>query len=41
MTGHDRGHGPSISAAGMHRCRLFAVLGITSTVLIAEFDTHA
>ncbi|MCA0331961.1 MAG: cation diffusion facilitator family transporter [Actinobacteria bacterium] len=36
MTGHDHSHGPSISAGGMHRKRLLIVLGITSTVLVAE-----
>jgi cobalt-zinc-cadmium efflux system protein len=36
MSGHDHSHGPSISAGGMHRRRLLAVLGITSTVLVAE-----
>ena len=29
-------HGPSVSAGGMHRGRLLTVLGITSTVLVAE-----
>ncbi len=36
MSGHDHSHGPSISAGGMHRKRLLIVLGITSTVLVAE-----
>jgi cobalt-zinc-cadmium efflux system protein len=36
MSDHGHSHGPSISAGGMHRGRLLTVLGITSTVLIAE-----
>ena len=36
MSGHDHSHGPTISAGGMHRRRLLAVLGITFTVLVAE-----
>lgn len=36
MSGHDHSHGPSISAGGLHRKRLLIVLGITSTVLVAE-----
>lgn len=36
MGDHGHSHGPSISAGGMHRGRLLAVLGITSTVLVAE-----
>ena len=36
MSGHDHSHGPSISAGGMHRKRLLIVLGVTSTVLVAE-----
>jgi len=36
MSDHGHSHGPSISAGGMHRGRLLAVLGITSTVLVAE-----
>jgi cobalt-zinc-cadmium efflux system protein len=36
MSGHDHSHGPSISAGGRHRKRLLIVLGITSTVLVAE-----
>lgn len=34
--GHGHSHGPSISAGGLHRKRLLIVLGITSTVLVAE-----
>jgi cobalt-zinc-cadmium efflux system protein len=34
MTGHS--HGPSASAGGAHRGRLLLVLGITTTVLVAE-----
>ena len=36
MSGHDHSHGPTVSAGGMHRRRLLVVLGITSTVLVAE-----
>jgi cobalt-zinc-cadmium efflux system protein len=36
VTGHAHTHGPSISAGGVHRRRLLAVLGITATVLVAE-----
>ena len=36
MSGPDHSHGPSISAGGVHRRRLLAVLGITATVLVAE-----
>lgn len=36
MTNHGHSHGPSISTGGMHRRRLLVVLGITSTVLVAE-----
>lgn len=36
VSGYDHSHGPSISAGGMHRKRLLIVLGITSTVLVAE-----
>lgn len=34
--GHGHSQGPSISAGGLHRKRLLIVLGITSTVLVAE-----
>lgn len=36
MSDHSHSHGPSISAGGMHRGRLLTVLGITTTVLVAE-----
>ena len=36
MSNHGHSHGPSISTGGMHRRRLLVVLGITSTVLVAE-----
>lgn len=36
MSAHDHSHGPSVSAGGMHRSRLLMVLGITTTVLLAE-----
>lgn len=36
MTDHGHSHGPSISAGGLHRKRLLIVLGLTSTVLVAE-----
>ena len=34
--GPGHSHGPSISAGGLHRKKLVVVLGITSTVLVAE-----
>ena len=34
--GHGHSHGPSISAGGLHRRKLLIVLGLTSTVLVAE-----
>ena len=34
--GHDHGHVATVSAGGAHRRRLLVVLGITSTVLVAE-----
>jgi len=34
--GHGHGHGGSVSAGGAHRRRLVVVLGITTTVLVAE-----
>lgn len=34
MSGHS--HGPSVSAGGQHRSRMLVVLGLTTTVLVAE-----
>lgn len=34
--GSGHSHGPSVSAGGAHRSRLLVVLGLTSTVLVAE-----
>lgn len=36
MSDHGHSHGPSISAGGLHRKKLLIVLGLTSTVLVAE-----
>jgi cobalt-zinc-cadmium efflux system protein len=36
LSDHGHNHGPSISAGGLHRKKLLIVLGITTTVLIAE-----
>lgn len=36
QAGHGHSHGPSVSAGGLHRKKLLIVLGITSTVLVAE-----
>ena len=36
VSGHDHHHGPTVSAGGANRGRLLAVLGVTTTVLVAE-----